>query len=142
MDKTILVIDNDDSIVEFLTVFFELKGFTVYAALDGDAGVDLAVRHRPAVILCDMRLGDMDGLEVLRRVRSRPELRETMVIMASASSAPADIVQARKLGADDYVLKPFDAEELLATVERHRGSAATGGTEPDGGHRRTTGSEE
>jgi DNA-binding response OmpR family regulator len=118
MDRSVLVIDNDDSIVEFLTVYFELKGFTVYAALDGEAGLDLAARHRPAVILCDMRLGDMDGAEVLQRLRSRPELASAMVMIASASSAAADIDRARALGADDYVVKPFDPDVLLARVER------------------------
>jgi two-component system, chemotaxis family, response regulator PixG len=118
MDRSVLVIDNDDSIVEFLTVYFEMKGFTVYAALDGEAGLDLATRHRPAVILCDMRLGDMDGAEVLQRLRSRPELAGAVVIIASASSAPADIDRARGLGADDYLVKPFDPDTLLAKVEQ------------------------
>jgi chemotaxis family two-component system response regulator PixG len=118
MDRSVLVIDNDDSIVEFLTVYFEMKGFTVYAALDGEAGLDLATRHRPADILCDMRLGDMDGAEVLQRLRSRPELAGAVVIIASASSAPADIDRARGLGADDYLVKPFDPDTLLAKVEQ------------------------
>jgi DNA-binding response OmpR family regulator len=126
MDRTVLIIDNDESIVEFLTLFFELKGFTVHAALDGEAGVELAVRHRPAVILCDMRLEDLDGTEVLRRLRSRPELTGTVVIMASASSAPSDIEGARERGADEYVIKPFDAEALLAMVEQRLGPRRAG----------------
>ena len=119
MTKSILIIDNDESIVEFLSFFFESKGFTVYTALDGVEGVNLALFHKPAVIISDMMMGQMHGFEVLQKIRSHPELASAVLIVASAKSYKPDIDRARQLGATDYVVKPFKAEELYATVERH-----------------------
>jgi CheY-like chemotaxis protein len=117
--RSILIIDNDESIVEFLSFFFESKDFTVYTALDGVEGVNLALLHKPAVIISDMMMGQMHGFEVLQRIRSHPELASAVLIVASAKSYKPDIDRAKQLGATDYVVKPFKAEELYATVERH-----------------------
>ena len=119
MAKSVLIIDNDESIVEFLSFFFESKGFKVYTALDGVEGVNLAMVHKPSVIISDMMMGQMHGFEVLQRIRSHPELASAVLIVASAKSYKPDIDRARQLGATDYVVKPFKAEELYAMVERH-----------------------
>lgn len=117
--RTVLVIDNDESIVELLAFVFEHRGYTVWTAMDGHVGVELALRHRPAVILCDMMMKQMHGFEVLEQLRRRPELEGTVIIVASAKTSPADIARARELGAADYVVKPFETEQLCALVERH-----------------------
>ena len=78
-----------DSIVEFLTVFFELKGFTVYSALDGETGLNLAAHHRPAVILCDMRLGEMDGADVFRGALAGPAITP---VFACACPVPSEFL--------------------------------------------------
>lgn len=119
MEKSILVIDNDEALVEFHSIFFEDQGYTVYTALDGDAGVELAVRHRPAAIICDVIMGRMHGFEVLQAVRAHPELQRTVIIMTSGKSYKPDIDRARQLGATEYVVKPYLAEELQALIERH-----------------------
>jgi DNA-binding response OmpR family regulator len=119
MEKSILVIDNDEALVEFHSIFFEGQGYTVYTALDGDAGVELAVRHRPAAIICDVIMGRMHGFEVLQAVRAHPELQRTVIIMTSGKSYKPDIDRARQLGATEYVVKPYLAEELQALIERH-----------------------
>jgi len=125
MPRSILIIDNDESLVAFLAFFFEDRGYTVYTALDGTDGVTLAGRHHPTVIVTDMMMGEMHGFEVLQRIRSDSELAGTVVIAMSAKSYKPDIDRARQLGATDYVVKPFKTEEMLATIERHL--AAQGG---------------
>lgn len=119
MSRTVLIIDNDESLVAFLAFFFEDRGFTVYTAHDGTDGVTLAGRHHPSVIITDMMMGEMHGFEVLQRIRSDPELARTVVIAMSAKSYKPDIERARQLGATDYVVKPFKRDELLALVEQH-----------------------
>jgi two-component system response regulator VicR len=119
MDKTLLVIDNDESLVEIESFYFSDQGYTVYTAFDGDEGVKLAFQHKPAAIICDMIMGEMHGFDVLRTLREHPDMKRTVVIMTSAKAYKPDIDRARELGATDYVVKPFRTDELLALVERH-----------------------
>jgi len=122
-DKTILIIDNDEALVDVQSFYFSEHGYTVYTALDGDEGVELAVRHRPAAIVCDVIMRNMHGFEVLQALRRRPELTRTVVIMTSAKAYKGDIARALELGATDYVVKPFRTDELLSAVERHLAAA-------------------
>jgi CheY-like chemotaxis protein len=119
MKGTVLVIDNDLSIVELLSFVLEDAGYTVHTALDGDAGVAEALRQRPDVIICDLMMGRMHGFEVLQAIRGHRELDRTAVIVASSKAYKPDVERARALGAADYLVKPFRAEELLDAVERH-----------------------
>ena len=116
---SILIIDNDASLVAFLAFFFEDKGFTVYTANDGTEGIALARRHKPPVILSDMMMGQMHGFELLTEVRADAELQRTVVIIMSAKAYKSDIDRARSLGATDYVIKPFQTEEVFELVQRH-----------------------
>ncbi len=124
MTESVLVIDNDKSTVELLSYLFEHEGFTVYAALDGAEGVVLATAHKPDVIVCDLLMERMDGFQVLQTIRANPELSHSIVIVVSAKSYKPDIVRAKELGADAYLVKPFDSHELLATVNRRSGLRA------------------
>lgn len=126
MKPSALVIDNDQSIVDLLSFILEDGGYTVYTALDGPEGVELARRHTPAVIVCDLMMGQMHGFEVVQRIRAHPELARTVVIVASSKSYRPDIDRARELGANDYLVKPFRAEELLEMIERHRRALGAG----------------
>lgn len=119
MDKTLLVIDNDEALVEVESLYFSDQGYTVYTAFDGDVGVKLALEHKPSAIVCDMIMGEMHGFEVLRTLRAHPDMKQTVVIMTSAKAYKPDIDRARELGATDYVVKPFRTDELLALIERH-----------------------
>jgi CheY-like chemotaxis protein len=122
---SILIVDNDASLVAFLEFFFEDKGFTVYTATDGPEGMALARRHKPPVILSDMMMGQMHGFELIAEVRADAELRQTVIIIMSAKAYKSDIDRARSLGATDYVVKPFQTEEVFELVQRHL--AAAGG---------------
>jgi DNA-binding response OmpR family regulator len=122
VDKTVLVIDNDEALVEVESFYFSEQGYTVYTAFDGDVGVKLALEHKPAAIICDLIMEEMHGFEVLRKLRENPDMKQTVVIMTSAKAYKPDIDRARDLGATDYVVKPFRTDELLALIERHLGS--------------------
>lgn len=122
MDKTVLVIDNDEALVEIESFYFSEQGYTVYTAFDGNEGVRLALQHKPAAIVCDLIMGEMHGFEVLQTLRANPDTKHTVVIMTSAKAYKPDIDRARDLGASDYVVKPFRTDELLALIERHLGA--------------------
>jgi DNA-binding response OmpR family regulator len=124
---TILIIDNDASLLAFLAFFFEDKGFTVYTADDGTEGVALAHQHKPRIILSDVMMGRLHGFDVLVQLRAEPALQDAIVIMMSAKSYRSDIERARALGATDYVVKPFQTEELFAMVQRHLHEADAAG---------------
>jgi CheY-like chemotaxis protein len=123
--KTVLIVDNDESLVDFLAYFFEDHGYTVYTAHDGTEAIGLATRHRPTVILSDMMMNEMHGFELVQRIRADAALTRTVIVVMSAKSFKSDIDRARQLGATDYVVKPFKTEELFELVERHL-AAATG----------------
>lgn len=123
MDKTLLVIENDPALVDLVSFCFSDQGYTVYTAFDGDQGVKLALEHKPAVIICDMIMGEMHGFDVLRTLRANPDMKQTVMIMTSAKAYKPDIDRARELGATDYVVKPYQTDELVALVEQHLASA-------------------
>jgi DNA-binding response OmpR family regulator len=122
VDKTVLVIDDDEALVAVESFYFSEQGYTVYTAFDGDVGVRLALEHKPAAIVLDLIMEEMHGFEVLRKLRENPDMKHTVVIMTSAKAYKPDIDRARDLGATDYVVKPFRTDELLALIERHLGS--------------------
>jgi DNA-binding response OmpR family regulator len=126
MKGSVLVIDNDESIVEFLSFVLEDAGFTVFTANDGNVGVALAIKERPPVIICDLMMGEMHGFEVLQQIRAHPELAQTVVIIASSKTYKPDMDRARALGASDYIVKPFRPDDLLQMIERHRAPGLAG----------------
>jgi DNA-binding response OmpR family regulator len=119
MTKTLLVIENDESLVDLVSFYFSENGYTVHTANDGGKGVELALEHKPAAIICDVIMGEMHGFDVLRTLRAHPDTKDTVIIITSAKAYKPDIDRARELGATEYVVKPFRAAELLALVERH-----------------------
>ena len=118
-NKSILIIENDESLVDVESFYFSEQGYTVYTAYDGDEGVKLALQHQPAAIVCDLIMGEMHGFDVLQTLRAHPELKNTIIVMTSAKAYKPDIDRAHQLGANDYVVKPFQTDELLAVLERH-----------------------
>ena len=118
MAKTLLIIENDESLVDIVQFEFAEHGWNVLTASDGNRGVELALEHRPTAIICDIIMGEMHGFDVLRALREHREMKNTVIVMTSAKAYKPDIDRARDLGATDYVVKPFRTDELRALVER------------------------
>jgi DNA-binding response OmpR family regulator len=114
---TILVIEDDKDIVELVRYNLEREGFRVLDAGDGEQGLAAAVRNKPDLVVLDLMLPGVDGLEVCRRIRSHDELRGTPVVILTAKGEESDIVIGLELGADDYLAKPFSPRELVARLK-------------------------
>ena len=114
MSKTILIVEDDNNIADLLRIYLEKEGYHAAIAPDGGAGVELYRRLHPDLVLLDLMLPVMDGYGVLRAIRADSN---TPVIMLTAKGETMDKVSGLKLGADDYITKPFEMKEVLARVE-------------------------
>ncbi len=132
MTSRILVIEDDASIRLGLEDTLKAKGYEVAVATRGQAGLELAERTRPDLIILDIMLPDLDGFEVCRRLKNpRGGMPEVPIIMLSARGAELDRVRGLELGADDYVTKPFSLMELLARVAAVLRRGARSAAEPE-----------
>jgi DNA-binding response OmpR family regulator len=122
-DKSkILVVDDEPSVAEILTEFFTSKGYEVISASGGLEGLSKAEKHRPDVILLDVRMPDLDGITVLRRIR---EVNPCVgILMMSGNSDTEAAKESLQLGAFDYILKPFDFDYLDRAVHKMLTAAA------------------
>jgi DNA-binding response OmpR family regulator len=113
---TVLVIDDDPVIVKLLRVNFELEGFNVISAGDGREGVEMVRAERPDVVISDIMMPTMNGLELVSILKSDPSTADLPVLLLSAKAQMADVQRGYELGADDYVTKPFAPIELIDKV--------------------------
>ena len=111
---SILVVDDDQDLVNLLKRILEKEGYRVTTAFDGDSALAILQKHRPNLIILDIMMPGIDGLEVLAHVRQRYDI---PVIMLTAKREPTYAHDAFGAGADDYVTKPFSAAILLARVK-------------------------
>src|SRR5574341_1506493 len=110
----ILVIDDEPSITNLVTAYLKPEGYEVYTAADGNAGLKSARAFKPDLIILDVMLPGMDGIELLSRLRRESEV---YVIMLTARTEETDKIVGLSVGADDYVTKPFSPRELVARVK-------------------------
>lgn len=115
--ERILVIEDEADILEALTWTLTREGFRVSGAKDGEEGLARARGDFPDLILLDLMLPKIDGLEICRRVKSDPNLRTIPVIIVTAKGEVDDVVKGLEAGADDYIAKPFANKELLARIK-------------------------
>lgn len=113
---TVLIIDDDSNIVELISLGLKYEGFQVESSETGSDGLVAAQRLNPALIILDILLPDLDGLEVCNRLRSNPTTRDIPVLMLTAKDDVHDRVTGLQKGADDYLAKPFNFEELVARI--------------------------
>jgi DNA-binding response OmpR family regulator len=112
--QTILVIDDDDSLRDTISVMLEQEGFRAVLAADGKTGYEKAVTLKPDLVLVDLRLPGMSGTEICKQLRAAQST--TPIIVLSAVGEEIDKVLLLEIGADDYVVKPFGTRELMARI--------------------------
>ena len=112
-DSTILIVDDEPSIVEVVTLYLERSGYKVLAANDGAAALRLLQSQSPDLVILDLMLPGIDGLEITRRLRAEGN---TPIIMLTARREETDRILGLEMGADDYVIKPFSPQELVSRV--------------------------
>ena len=110
---TVLVIDDDPVILELLRVNFEIEGFDVICAKDGEEGLLRAQNDHPDVVISDIMMPRRDGLQLLADLKGGQSTQDLPVILLSAKAQKTEVQQGLDLGADDYITKPFDPLELI-----------------------------
>ncbi len=118
MTPRVLVVDDDPQVLKLLRLNFEMEGYDVDAADDGAAALAAAARRRPDAVVCDVMMPGRDGLEVVRRLRADPELSKVPIVVVSAKAQRSDMRDGVAAGADEYVTKPFDPQDVLDAVAR------------------------
>ena len=113
--RTVLAVDDEDSIIDLLTVNIEKEGYNFISANNGEDGLKLALEKHPDIILLDVMLPRMDGLTVCKKIRQNDM--NVPIIMLSARGEEVDKIVGLEIGADDYITKPFSTRELIARIK-------------------------
>lgn len=116
MAEKILVIDDEEPTLQLISLLLERKGYEVLKAMRAEDGLRKAYRNHPDLVLLDVMMPEMDGWEVCRRLR---ELSDVPIIFLTAKGDVKDAVRGLEMGADDYIVKPYDNDELVARVRAH-----------------------
>ncbi len=114
--KTILVVDDEEDILELVRVSLEREGYRVLCAESGEKALSVARSENPDVMILDIMMPGIDGLEVAKEIKSSPQTKAIAIIMLSAKGEESDIITGLELGADDYVTKPFSPRILIARL--------------------------
>jgi two-component system phosphate regulon response regulator PhoB len=128
---TILVVDDEEDILELVSYNLQKEGYQVLAAETGEEALHTAREDLPELIVLDLMLPGLDGLEVCKILKNSPDTKHIPIIMLTAKGSESDVVVGLELGADDYITKPFSPRILLARVKTalRRKQAQTGGDE-------------
>jgi two-component system, OmpR family, alkaline phosphatase synthesis response regulator PhoP len=115
--KKVLIIEDEKDILQLVKLYLEKEGFRTVTAMTGVEGLELVKAENPDLVVLDLMLPEMDGLEVCKRLRSKRETAMLPVIMLTAKAEESDTIVGLELGADDYVTKPFSPKTLVARVK-------------------------
>ncbi len=113
----VLVVEDEEDIVRLISYHLEKEGYSVLSAGSGPEALDYVFEHHPDLVILDIMLPEMDGLEVCRRLRSSEKTASTPILILSARKEELDRVLGLEMGADDYMIKPFSVRELMARVK-------------------------
>lgn len=114
--KKILIIDDFEPLLEEVTEFLAMEGYTSYSAKDGAEGIQMALQHVPDLIICDIEMPKLNGYDVYKAIEQIPAISDIPFIFLTARAQPEDFRTGLRLGADDYLTKPFDLQELMLTI--------------------------
>jgi len=124
--KNILVVDDEPGIVSLIDDYLTIRGYNVYAALDGEEGLDAAKKVVPDIIILDIMMPHMNGYEMLRRLKKDKRTMSIPVIMLSAKTGDNDKLKAMELYSETYMTKPFELADLKEKIETVLNTAETG----------------
>ncbi len=116
MAKTVLVVDDDTEIADFATLALRSAGYRVLTAFDGEQALRMARSEKPDLVLLDLAMPRMHGYEVCQALRADQALSRVKIIIASGKSYPIDIQNAKKAGADEYIVKPYGLQQIIESV--------------------------
>lgn len=117
--KTILVVDDEKTIMELLVFNLQKEGYNTLEAYDGATAVDLALNGKPDLILLDVMIPKLDGISVCKKIRYALNISNIPILMISAKDTESDKIVGLEMGADDYITKPFQIREVMARVKAH-----------------------
>ncbi len=115
--KKVLIVEDEPDILQLVKLYLEKEGYRTVSATTGTAALKLIKGERPDLVILDLMLPELDGLEVCKRIRATPETSLLPVLMLTAKAEESDTVIGLELGADDYVTKPFSPKALIARVK-------------------------
>ncbi|UJS16597.1 MAG: response regulator [Candidatus Jettenia sp.] len=115
--EKILIVDDEQDLVKLIRYHLEKDGYKVLSASNGEDALFMARRERPELVVLDLMLPGIDGLEVCKKLKTTPELTTIAIVMLTAKGEESDITVGLKLGADDYITKPFSPKELIARIQ-------------------------
>lgn len=115
--EKILIVDDEQDLVKLIRYHLEKDGYKVICAYNGEDALFLTRKERPELIILDLMLPKIDGLEVCKKIKAEQELASIAIVMLTAKGEESDITMGLKLGADDYITKPFSPKELVARVQ-------------------------
>ncbi len=124
MSYSILVVDDNEMNLKLAQQILVASGYEVRAAARGEQAIEMASTRRPDLILLDIRLPDIDGLEVLRRLRGFPEIKNVPIVAMTAQAMPDEVERFVAAGCDGYIQKPISLQAFRAEVQRHLTTAA------------------
>jgi CheY-like chemotaxis protein len=120
--KKVLLVDDSPTILMVARTLLEGASYAILSASDGQQGVETALTELPDLILMDVVMPGMDGFEACRRLRAMPPTREIPIILMTTRSSPEHVERGYESGCNDYIIKPFDGDELRAKVQNLLGT--------------------
>jgi CheY-like chemotaxis protein len=117
MSKRVLLVDDSETVIQFEKMILRGMGFDITTAKNGKLALEQIDVQKPDLVLLDLMMPDMDGIETLRRLKEKPELQGIPVIVVTTKGDPELVKQAFEAGCDDYVTKPIDKMELLSKIK-------------------------
>jgi two-component system, chemotaxis family, chemotaxis protein CheY len=124
MSKTILAVDDSASMRQMVGVTLRAAGYEVIEASDGDEALEYARKHRVDLVLTDVNMPRMDGITLIAQLRTLPNYHLTPLLLLTTESSPDRKIQGKQAGATGWMVKPFNPDQLLATLERVLGNQA------------------
>lgn len=117
MKKNIVIVDDEVDILELLKINVERKGYLTHCFKDGEKAIGHIIKHHPNLIILDLMLPGIDGLDICRLLKNKESTKNIPILILSAKGEESDIIKGLELGADDYVTKPFSAKVLTARID-------------------------